>query len=528
MFSLAFLPIVALSAPIDSGVIQQQATPIELSVLGTYSSGIVDDNAAEIVAYDALSRRLFVTNVSENSIDIISIQDSQAPTKVDSIDLRPFGSPNSVTVKNGIIAVAVAAPVKQDPGFVVMFNRSGRFLKQLTVGALPDMLIFTPDGSKIIVANEGEPNGDYTVDPEGSISVIDISHPIRRMTQGAVTTLKFNQFDNAVLNNSFRVFGPGASVSQDIEPEYITVSNDSKTAWVTLQENNGLAIVDLDNRKVTDLVGLGSKSFASVQTAIDASDRDDAINIQSWPVRGFYQPDTISSYEFGGETFLITANEGDARDYEGFSEEVRVGDLLLDDAITKQFPNIQDDEKLGRLNSTNVDGDTDGDGDVDQIFAYGARSFSIWDADGNIVFDSGSDFARITASVDPRIFNDGDNRSDDKGAEPEVVVVGEIDDQMYAFIGLERTGGIMVYNVTDPLSPYFLQYINNINPEGDVDLGTAGDIAPEGMVFISAKESPIQVPLLVVTNEVSGTTTLYEIGHRSSSQNPRFYYYKEN
>ena len=524
MLSFAFLPIVVFSTPIDSRVVQQQVIPIELSVLGTYSSGIIDGSAAEIVTYDARSRRLYVTNVSEESIDVISIRNPREPKKLSSIDLHRFGSPNSVAVKNGIVAVAVEAPVKQDLGSVVLFDRGGRFLNQLTVGALPDMLTFTPDGSKIIVANEGEPNDEYTVDPEGSISVIEISFPVRRITQDAVITLNFNQFDNQTLSDSLRIFGPNASVSQDLEPEYITVSKDSKTAWVSLQENNGLAIVDLENMEVTDLVGLGSKSFDSIQTAIDASDRDDAINIRPWPVRGFYQPDTIASYEFDGETFLVTANEGDTRDYAGFSEEKRVDDLLLDEAITDQFPNIQDDEQLGRLRTTTVNGDSDDDGDVDQIFAYGARSFSIWDASGNIVFDSGSDFARITASVEPRIFNDGDSRSDDRGAEPEVVAVGEIDEQAYAFIGLERAGGIMVYNVTNPLSPYFVQYINNTNPDGDVDLGTAGDVAPEGIVFISAKESPIHVPLLAVTNEVSGTTTIYKIDRRSSKRNPRYYY----
>ena len=524
MLSLAFLPIVVFSTPVDSGAIQQQVTPIELSVLSTYSTGIIDDSAAEIVAYDPKSRRLYVTNASEDSIDIISIRKPSEPTKISSIDLRPYGSPNSVTVNSGIVAVAVEAPVKQDPGFVVMFDRRGRFLNQLKVGALPDMLTFTPDGSKIIVANEGEPNDEYTVDPEGSISIIEISRPIRKMTQSAVITLNFNQFDNQTFSNSLRIFGPNASVSQDLEPEYITVSNDSNTVWVSLQENNGLAVVDLQNSKITKLVGLGTKSFDSIQTAMDASDRDDAINIQAWPVEGFYQPDSIASYEYDGQTFLISANEGDARDYDGFSEEDRVDDLVLDSAITDQFPNIQDDQQLGRLKTTVVNGDRDQDGDVDQIFAYGARSFSIWDAAGNIIFDSGSDFARITASVDPRVFNGGDGRSDDKGAEPEAVTIGEIDGQTYAFIGLERAGGIMVYNVTDPLSPYFVQYINNTNPEGNVDLGTAGDVAPEGLVFISANESPIRVPLLVVANEVSGTITLYKIGHQSNKRDPRFYY----
>lgn len=527
VLSLALLPIVAVSAPIDTAAIEQNVKAIELSVLGTYESGIIDESAAEIVAYDPRSKRLFVTNANDDAIDVISIRNPRQPAKVDSIDLTPYGSPNSVAVRGGIVAVAVEASVKQDLGSVLLFNRYGRLLNQFTVGSLPDMLTFTPDGSKIVVANEGEPNDDYTVDPEGSISVIELSRPIRKLTQNAVTHLSFSQFNNANLDASIRIFGPNASVAQDLEPEYITVAKDSKTAWVTLQENNALAVVNLETKTVTDLVGLGSKSFATIQNAIDASDRDDAVNIRPWPVRGFYQPDSITSYEYDGQTYLITANEGDARDYDGFSEEERVDDLVLDDAITAAYPGLQDDEQLGRLKTTTVNGDADNDGDVEQIFAFGGRSFSIWDANGNIVYDSGSDFARITASVDSRIFNGGDRRSDDKGAEPEAVTVGKIAGETYAFIGLERTGGIMVYNVTDPLSPYFVQYINNTNPDGDVDAGTAGDVAPEGMVFIPAAKSPIRLPLLAVTNEVSGTTTVYKVERANRKHKPRYHYYQK-
>lgn len=519
MFGLLLAPIIAFPAT-NFDAIEHKVAPIELSVLGTYKSGIIDDSAAEIVAYDARYKRVYVTNASTDAIDVLSVRNPRYPSKLYSIDLSLYGSPNSVAFSKGIIAVAVEAVVKQDAGSVVLFNRRGKLLKQLTVGALPDMLTFTPDGSKIIVANEGEPNDSYTVDPQGSISVITLSKPVREMQQSAVATASFDAFNDIQLTNSLRVFGPGASVAQDLEPEYITVSADSKTAYVTLQENNGLAIVDIATASVTSVLGLGTKSFNSVQTAIDASDKDNAINIQPWPVKGFYQPDTIASYEFNGETYLVTANEGDARDYDGFSEEDRVDSLNLNPLNLAANPNLQDGDQLGRLKTTTVNGDLDNDGLVDQIFAYGGRSFSIWNVAGNLVFDSGSDFARITAATDARLFNannnEADKRSDDKGAEPEALTVGKIGRDTYAFIGLERAGGIMVYNVTDPLSPYFVQYINNINPDGDIDAGTAGDVAPEGIVFVPARKSPIHKPMLIVSNEVSGTTTTYKIDTKKS------------
>ncbi|MGH1485982.1 MAG: choice-of-anchor I family protein [Cellvibrionaceae bacterium] len=517
----------AVSADYNSyqSLLRQDVPSISLKKLGTYESGLIDESAAEIVAYDKRSKRVFVTNANDQSVDVISIRNPFNPYKLFSIDLTPYGEPNSVSISKGIVAVAAAADEVDKAGQVVFFNRHGRFLNALTVGFLPDMLTFSPDGKKLVVANEAEPNDEYTIDPEGSISVISINKPVKYLTQANVATADFTAFNNAELDESVRIFGPGSSVAQDLEPEYVAISGDSSTAYVALQENNALAVVDLDNVEVTDIIGLGTKNYNTIQNAIDASDKDDTVNIQPWPVKSFYQPDSIAAYEFEGQTYVVTANEGDARDYDGFSEEDRVDDLTLDQSILDAYPNIQDEDQLGRLKITTVNGDFDNDGDVDQIFGYGARSFSIWNTTtGSIVYDSGSDFARITASISSELFNGNDKRSDDKGAEPEALTLGKIGKNTYAFIGLERTGGIMVYDISNPYSPHFVEYVNNINLDGDVDEGTAGDVAPEGLVFISAKDSPIRKPLLVVANEVSGTTTVYAI--KKDRKHKRYYHYR--
>ena len=210
--------------------------------------------------------------------------------------------------------------------------------------------------------------------------------------------------------------------------------------------------------------------------------------------------------EVDGQTYYITANEGDARDYDGFSEEVRVEDLELDPTAFPNAEELQEDANLGRLKTTNTLGDTDGDGDLDKIYSYGARSFSIWNSDGELVFDSENELATITANPVPELFNSQgdeesfDERSDDKGSEPEGVVTGVVDGKTYAFIGLERIGGIMVYDVSNPTDPKFVQYLRS-----------EGDIAPEGLDFVAAEESPNGNPLLVVAYEISGSTTIYEI-----------------
>jgi hypothetical protein len=919
--------IVALStiAPIQNLLAQEGTVPpLYLTVLGTYETGIYDEGAAEIVTYDPATQRAFVVNGSTATIDVIDISDPATPTLVMQIDVTPYGAiANSIALHDGVLAAAVENDDKQANGAVVFFTTDGDFIAQVEAGALPDMITFTPDGTKVMTANEGEPNGDYDNDPEGSITIVDIAGGVENVTQENVTQVSFVDFNEATLDASIRIFGPDATVAQDLEPEYIAVSADSTTAWVTLQENNALAVVDLQAGAVITIAGLGFKDwsrpqatmdlyeftnlpvlgttaagqeilkggfsglwfegideetgnymflthpdrgpnpepvdvdddglgerpfalpdyqaqwqrfalnpetgelswgdvtlltqadgtpitglpnlageegfanadeepidltgnkleldpygadlegiimaddgtywmvdeyrpaiyhfaadgvlieryvpegsnneeeginvgveafpavyaqrranrgfeavaytdgilYAFIQSPIDdpdtrndansrrgtsvrilafdtataetvgeyvylieggavdkigdavalsrteflvierdaafgpdaekyifhvdiasatnlqtvdvpqgmqlqsaaglamagitpvkktlyvdlaevgyqagdkpeglaliddrtlvvlndndfgigttfstttglldipesvtpivlglihltpvgldASDRDDAINIQPWPVYGMYQPDAIAAYEVDGETYLITANEGDARDYGGYSEEARVGDLVLDLTLFPDAAWLQADENLGRLNSTTAGTDTNDDGLVDRILTYGARSFTIWNSAGELVWDSGSAIEEILAELHPDDFNANgdngsfDNRSDDKGAEPEAVTVGVIDGVPYAFVGLERIGGVMVYDVSDPTAPVFIEYVNNRDFTVDTETASAGDIAPEGLKFVAAADSPTGNPLLLVANEVSGSTTVFEIG----------------
>ena len=496
---------------------------ISLTPIGSFSTGIFDEGAAEIPAYDPVTQRLFVTNGFNSQVDVLSLSNPSNPSLLFNIDTG--GDLNSVSFNNGILAVAVGADIPQNNGNVLFFNADGALLNSLQVGASPDTVTFTPDGSKVLVANEGLPSEDYTNDPLGSVSIIDISSGVNN---ASVTTAGFSQFNNLSLDPSVRIFGPGASVAQDLEPEFIAVSDDSSKAWVTLQENNALGILDLHTGNFTDVVGLGFKDHSAPENGLDASNEDGEINITTYPnLFGIYQPDAIATYTVDGETFLVTANEGDARDFDGFSEEARVADLLLDPDAFPNAEELQAESALGRLIVTDTMGDIDGDGDFDQLFTFGGRSFSIFDEDGNLIFDSGRAFETITANLLPLEFNSDndendsfDSRSDDKGPEPEGITIGRIGDQIIAFIGLERIGGVISYDITDPENPVFVDYINNRDFQGDVEAGTAGDLGPEGLLFISATDSPNGNPLLVVTNEVSGSTTIYSVEDRASVPEP--------
>lgn len=435
---------------------------------------------SEIVAYDPISNQVFIAAGPQvEVIDFATGNTVNTITYSDDIS----GGVNSVAVSNGQLAVAVEGPNTADNGTVFLYNASTLAeTNNYSVGVLPDMLTFTPDGSKIVVANEGEPEGynPGQVDPEGSISVIDLG--TNTVSQAGFEA--FNASEQALKDAGVRIFGPGSTVSQDLEPEYIAVSQDGSTAYVALQENNALAVVDLsgDTPTVTDVLPLGFKDYGLAGNEIDPSDDDGVVQFNVQPnVVGLYQPDGIDTVTIGGNQYIVTANEGDARDYDGFSEEERVSDVNLAD----NFPSdAGEDENLGRLEITLVPGVTDDginmDGEFETLFSYGGRSFSLWSEEGELVFDSGSFVDQALAAVD--LYPDG--RSDAKGSEPEAIEVGVIDDRTYLFLGLERASAIMIFDLTD----FDLSELTE-----DMLVGIIFDetlLRPEGLSFISAADSP--------------------------------------
>ncbi len=532
--------------------------------VGRYASGTFFDGAAEIVGWHKISQSIFVVNAGEKTVDILDasqltssalanpLTDSNLP-KRSSIDIQSYlpniklGAANSLSLHGDLLAIAVEADIKQENGVVILFKideqGNATYRDYVHTSALPDMVTFTPNGKFALVANEGEPSKDYKNDPEGSISIIQINE---NGTVGQVRQVGFTDFNkygprHHELDENVRVFGRDATVAQDLEPEFITVSGDSSTAFVSLQENNAQAVIDIESAKVVKIFPLGYKDFG--QYTADISNKDGGVNLKTWSgVYGMYQPDTIDSYEVNGKTYVVSANEGDARDYwydsPSKTDCLNSGGLKFDEddgclAYTEEFrvkkvkvsnehPNAdkaKDAAELARLKITNTLGDLDNDGEFEQLYSYGARSFSIWDESGNLVFDSGDDFERITAEILKSDFNNnddetkGDNRSDDKGPEPEALAIGEVNGRHYAFIGLERTGGLFMYDITSPQSPEYVRYIHNrdfsVNVEDQPEL--AGDLSPEGMVFVDDADSPTGKPLLIIGHEVSGSTLVYEI-----------------
>jgi 2',3'-cyclic-nucleotide 2'-phosphodiesterase / 3'-nucleotidase / 5'-nucleotidase len=519
---------------------QRGESTIQLAFLGRYTMGFFGVGGAEPAVYDPHSRRLFVLNADRGWIDAVDIADPGAPKLVHRQVLLGYGgSPESIALRRGILAVAFWSPIGTMPGKVLFFDTDGKRTGDIVrVGTKPVQLRFTPDGRRLVVVNHGEANDSYTIDPEGSVSIIDlgIANAECRGAACAITPQAlqldfeaFNDQESALVRDGVRIYGPGASVAQDLEPESVAIAPDGGTAWVVLQRNNAMAVIDLTSRRIARIFALGTKDHGRPGAGLDGSSVDGEINIRPWPIEGLYMPDGFAAYEVEGATYLVTANEGDPRESAGFVEETRLRTLTLDPEV---FPNavvLQQDRNLGLLRVSSVDGDVDGDDAFDRILSYGGRSFAIWTGEGELVFDSGDDLEQIMAEAIPSCFNCSggsiglDERSDDRGPEPEALAIGRIDNRDYAFIAPERIGGVYVYDITEPRAPVFQQYINfrdfSVDP-GEVceekrpvsePCAAAGDLEPEGVLFIAAADSPIGVPLVVLTHELSTSATIYRV-----------------
>jgi len=511
-----------------TGFYNSDDTSLQMELAGRYNSGAMnaDGGSLEIVQYNARNGFAYAVSGVKGMLIAIDLNENMSGSSVADLtaagkeyDLKDivkaedftYGDMTSVAVSpdGKTLAVAIQAEDYWKNGVVAIFScgKNGvlTLRNTVSVGVQPDMVTFTPDGSKILTANEGEPRMGYSaagaIDPKGSVSIIDAK-------TFAVETVGFSTFDSSearqALVDKDIVLKKDTAPSVDLEPEYIACTDD--TAYVACQEANAIAVLDLDNAQFIDIYSVGFEDYSEVAVDIDKKDgKYDPKTYES--LRGIRMPDGISLYEIGGETYLLTANEGDARawpvDTEADCNEIK----------DKQSPvnGVKPGGKVTWFDVDQYDGLEDG---TDYIF--GGRSFTLFKVTPSgleEVFDSGCDFEEITAKQLPDNFNcsndnvDVDDRSGKKGPEPESVTVGTVGSKTYAFIALERIGGIMVYDITDPDEIEFVNYINSREFNGSI----RGDVSPEGLCFIPAAESSTGKPLLLAACEVSGTLAVYEL-----------------
>ena len=531
----------------------------ELKFVGRYMTG-AGLGGAEISAVDTASKRLFITNGAKNTIDIVDISNLKKPKLIKAVSFTANGATGiqSVAAKNGVVLVAAQMASKTAPGRIFVMDVNGKLRAGLAdgieVGALPDHVSISPNGKYAIVANEGEPTNycltsgklPETTDPLGSVSIINLSS--KTPTAQTIDFKSFAVRKNAITYAGGRIFGPNATVEQDIEPEYAAFSADSAYAYVTLQENNSIATVEVATGTIVNILGLGVKNHNVYNNGLDSSDRDNVINIEKRNIQGMYLPDAIGTVDAGGSTYMVTANEGDAREYACLlggtdatkleAEDPRFADVA-DTTVDSTFKgsSVAGRMKVTQFSPANVGGTiVTSATKVSNAFSFGTRSFTVWKnnlIDGvfaaDLVFDSGDEIERVLATERPKLFNSDwntttglvggfESRSASKGPEPEGLAIGKAYGRTWMVLALERDSGLMLYDITNPVKPMFRQYLNTSIPGGDIILGTAGDVSPEGVLFLEADQSPTGKPMVVVSYELSGSVAFFEVTAPGSSK----------
>ncbi len=490
------------------------ANPIAaITPLWTFNHNVAPTigRSAEIPVWDAASNALWV--IGGNGLDVLDL----GGNRIQTFTTSAFGNINSIAISGNTLALAFANSSDAGlPGSVQFFDTtaflaqgaSASLLGGVAVGAVPDMLAWAPGGTRLLVANEGERQSDAN-NPAGSVSLIDVNRSGTFST--TVSTAGFGAFDGqeAALRASGVRIQAGVAASVALEPEYIAIAPNGLTAQVTLQENNAIAELNLQTGQFTRILPLGSKDFSAPGNGIDPSDQDSAVgNFRSVPVKGLYMPDAIVSFSAGGQAFYVMANEGDA--FVDDADIVRLGNsgYVLDPTAFPNAADLKQNANLGRLNvlRNGATGDLPNGTPMTEIFTLGGRSFSIRDANGNLVFDSGNqlELAAFAAGV----YADG--RSDDKGVEPEGVAIFTLAGRTLAFIGLERTSrsAVAIYDITDPANATFLDMLVSadssvLRPEGLVAFES------NGRFFLAvAHESTADS---IVAGGLSNRTVLYEI-----------------
>ncbi len=469
-----------------------------------------DGGVAEIVSFNADTNRAYVVNGQESVLNIFDVKADGSFGEAEKLNIQElmkakdpafaYGDMTSVAVdtETDRIAVALQDADYTKPGRIAVLNYENEIVSVYTAGVQPDMVAFAAGGRYILTADEGEPREGYgagTSDPAGTVTVADTQ-------TGEVRQASFAAFGaeelaaGGVLFN--RVNGEILSAEFDLEPEYIAVSGG--TAYVALQEANAVALLDIASARFTKVLPLGFKDYSKEENAVDLDESDGTYLPKTYNnTYGVYMPDGIAVYEAEGKTYILTANEGDAREWGDFCDEIKRNIASADGSVTA--------EKVRVLDNTCKAGIP-----AEGNYLYGGRSFSIFavaEEGLSLVYDSANEFEAKTFEYLPAYYNvsnddvELESRTAKKGIEPEAVTLAAVNGRTYAFIALERIGGIMAYDITDPAEAAFVNYINT----RDFNDVLTGDVAPEGLAVLAREESVY----LLAAFEVSGTVASYRL-----------------
>ena len=542
---VALFTFIGAAALVTAGQLPALANEATFKVteISSISSGD-GEGGTEISTFHAGSKRIFTTNGVKNAVDIFDISDVANPKKVGSVALSPYGNDvTSVAAGRDVVVAVVHVAEKFSAtgvptsfnGKIVVFDTNGKVLSSPDIlGVLPDSVSFAPDGTTALVAIEGQPvcakddaataakeDADYTKasDPVGGVSVVDLSNPSAPVVRFA----GFDQFSVAAMKaKGIAVSSLINNVSKDFEPEYVSAV-DNNYAYVTIQEANAIGRLNIKSATFESI----TRAFESKTEFVprDTSDRDSGAGPRTYKnVVGASQPDAIAAFKVGLGEYFLTANEGDAREYSCINDDVRGASLKVDARRFPDWKSLSGSAALGRAKVNPTIGDRDGDGDIDTIHLRGSNSMTMY-RNGIVIWDSGDLLDRIqtqafgvaningahSLSSDKSTMNFvGQDRSDDKGAEPEGVTTGMVGDRRIAVLVLERMSALVIFDITQPRTPVFQEWIQMLpakaTPAKDVKYWS-----PEGVIFVPAEKSPSGKALIITSYELSGSISIHQI-----------------
>ena len=507
-----------------SSLLIQAQGPLKVTFLYEHQSGLFDQGGVERMAFDENGKKYYTTNASQLSFNIYGFKGKNAVLEK-TISVSNFvGSINDIDASNGLVAVIGNAGLAQLPGKLLLYDTTGSLLKVLTVGPAPKRVRFNQSGARLFITNEGVPSNDYLSDPKGGLSIVDIgANDPRFLTQQAHDLLDFSILDSTQnIDSNVRIFGNNGkqTIAQDLEPEQVALDEQRFKAYVSLPENNALAIFDYGSRSLDTVVPLGYKDWSDPALGLDASDAARNINIRSYPsLYGMYQATDIETFRVNGELFVLTVNEGAFRDFTGYSELTQVKDLFLDPNVFTNLSQLIKDTMLGNLRVTTTMGDADSNFVYTELYAYGGRSFSIRDSLGRLIWDSGKDLEQITATLEANSFNSAANdnnsrkaRSSYMGPQPTAVAINFTPHGLTAVIALGEMGGYLFYDLQNPRKPSFMSYELRRDFSVPASSAMAGDLGPQEISLQNLTSTPLGVPTLFAANAVSGNLSVYGLG----------------
>ncbi|MEU4361001.1 esterase-like activity of phytase family protein [Promicromonospora sp. NPDC023987] len=291
-----------------------------------------DETVAEISAVSEDGSTLIHTDAAARRIGFVDISDPADPQGLGSLSLAELGSEHDEPTSVAVVGEYVLVVVDSSTSFTAPSGRldvvdlaTRTRVRSIDLGGQPDSIAVTHDGARAVIAMENQRDEDVLADtgegeegdlpqaPAGFLQFVDL-----RGTDPAAWQTRPVTLDVPALAAA------GLDTPQDVEPEYVSINPSDTKVAVTLQENNGVAVLDVVSGELLNVFSAGEVALEGVDTDDDGA-VDQTGSVEAAP----REPDAIGWVD---DEHVATANEGDwkggTRGWTVF--EAATGDVVWD------------------------------------------------------------------------------------------------------------------------------------------------------------------------------------------------------